>query len=603
MNDTDLKYIRQALGEAAKCQGEDDDRSHPKVGAVAVRDGNVLASAYRGELQPGEHAEYTALERKLSSDSLVGATIYTTLEPCTTRNHPKVPCAHRLVERRVRRIVIGMLDPNERICGRGLWLLRESGIETDLFPHEHMAAVEELNREFIRSHRPKPRLPGEGDPLSTSVAVAPPKEAEESAERTIISNLLDSAKKADFAAAAAALRELQDRRTAPLEKERLQLLFWLLKVKHAQDAQAREELKKAAGSSGNGAFATKLIATLEEMAGNLEGATNILSEASSAAGAPDDKASFALKIAELHRKTGETGLAVGALRSVLSPDLSPAIRARVLAALAETVTGEIAPLQKAALLSRAASLNPNRDTQFSAAYALDEAGLFALSAVYYDLLLNASPGAGNSLNNIGVAFERLSLPGMGIEHYRRSAEAGYTLAMANLAYHYLNAGFYREAEELIKKGRLAENPHENIGSAMVALAQARKNESERWEQYQKVAFGQRRFLNELADAIAAEPQPEAFVGSWSVTRSTTTALEVVGSTVRAAWEESAARRQFRGAVVGKALFGFLEEWQGFWQKFETKGTLCLILRDNGSLSGILLTADGSFLNMEWHRAA
>ena len=50
-----------------------------------------------------------------------------------------------------------MLDPNENICGRGLWYLRESNIETDLFPHELMSQVEELNREFIRSHRPSRR--------------------------------------------------------------------------------------------------------------------------------------------------------------------------------------------------------------------------------------------------------------------------------------------------------------------------------------------------------------------------------------------------------------------------------------------------------------
>jgi pyrimidine deaminase RibD-like protein len=109
-NVADVEYIELALAEAAKCVGE-DERTHPKVGAVAVRSGEVLAVAYRGELEPGDHAEFTALEKKLGGDSLAGATIYTTLEPCTTRSHPKVPCAQRLVERRVRRVVIGMLDP------------------------------------------------------------------------------------------------------------------------------------------------------------------------------------------------------------------------------------------------------------------------------------------------------------------------------------------------------------------------------------------------------------------------------------------------------------------------------------------------------------
>jgi len=64
-------------------------------------------------------------------------------------NHPKVPCAIRLAERKVGR-VIGMLDPDDRISGRGQRALRKAGIATDLFPHDLMGEVEELNRDFVR---------------------------------------------------------------------------------------------------------------------------------------------------------------------------------------------------------------------------------------------------------------------------------------------------------------------------------------------------------------------------------------------------------------------------------------------------------------------
>src|SRR5690348_7324526 len=115
---TDADYIRMAIEAAKNCKPE-DGRVHPRVGVVVVKDGELVEVAFRGEKEPGQHAEFTALEIKLPDQSLAGATVFTTLEPCTTRNHPKVPCAERLIERKVSRVVIGMLDPNPAISGRG----------------------------------------------------------------------------------------------------------------------------------------------------------------------------------------------------------------------------------------------------------------------------------------------------------------------------------------------------------------------------------------------------------------------------------------------------------------------------------------------------
>jgi pyrimidine deaminase RibD-like protein len=149
--DDHRKFAVMAIEEARQSISE-DGRTHPKVGVVVVKDGRVLATAHRGEVPEG-HAEFIALEKKLAEVSVVGATVYATLEPCTSRNHPKVPCANRLAEREVARVYIGMLDPNPDIRGLGQQRLREAGIETQLFPPELMAEVEELNRDFIRAQK------------------------------------------------------------------------------------------------------------------------------------------------------------------------------------------------------------------------------------------------------------------------------------------------------------------------------------------------------------------------------------------------------------------------------------------------------------------
>jgi pyrimidine deaminase RibD-like protein len=146
----DHKYARLAIEEARRSVSENDGRPHPMVGAVVVKSGNILSTAHRGE-ELGNHAEYVALEKRLADSAAAGATVYTTLEPCTTRNHPKIPCAERLIERKVGRVVIGMLDPDPRITGRGVRRLRSANIITELFPHDLVPEVEELNREFTRS--------------------------------------------------------------------------------------------------------------------------------------------------------------------------------------------------------------------------------------------------------------------------------------------------------------------------------------------------------------------------------------------------------------------------------------------------------------------
>lgn len=149
MADKDLEFIRQAIEASKKCQPA-VGKPTPMVGAVVVREGQILAVAWRGEDGSGDHAEFIALEKKLGKENAAGATVYTTLEPCTTRGHGKIPCADRLIERKVSRVVIGMLDPNPSIRGKGVRLLRDHNVGTGLFPDEFASEVEDLNRHFAR---------------------------------------------------------------------------------------------------------------------------------------------------------------------------------------------------------------------------------------------------------------------------------------------------------------------------------------------------------------------------------------------------------------------------------------------------------------------
>lgn len=145
----DEAFMNQAIELAANCKSERSDRPSPLVAAVVVLDGEVKASAFRGERNPGEHAEFLALELCSDPAWLHNATVYTTLEPCTQRGKGKMACAHRLLQRGVGRVVIGMLDPNPAISGKGVRQLRKSRRRVELFPAELMQMVESQNAEFI----------------------------------------------------------------------------------------------------------------------------------------------------------------------------------------------------------------------------------------------------------------------------------------------------------------------------------------------------------------------------------------------------------------------------------------------------------------------
>ena len=152
----DRAFCELAVAEAKKSIAEDDGRPHPYVGVVIVKDGKILATGFRGESGKGDHGEYCAL-KKVNEADVQGATVYTTLEPCSERNPPKKSCTERLINAKVARVVSGSADKDESVYGHST--LVEAEIEIGFFPHDLMQELLVLNKEFNDSRRAKQGIP------------------------------------------------------------------------------------------------------------------------------------------------------------------------------------------------------------------------------------------------------------------------------------------------------------------------------------------------------------------------------------------------------------------------------------------------------------
>ncbi len=120
---------------------------NPMVGAVVVRDGEVIGRGFH--CRAGEpHAEVNALTdvAKHGVDAR-NATIYVTLEPCSTTGRTP-PCTEAIRAAGISRVVIGALDPNPKHAGRGVEVLREAGIEVTVGVER--AACSEINQPFFK---------------------------------------------------------------------------------------------------------------------------------------------------------------------------------------------------------------------------------------------------------------------------------------------------------------------------------------------------------------------------------------------------------------------------------------------------------------------
>ncbi|MEL4894076.1 bifunctional diaminohydroxyphosphoribosylaminopyrimidine deaminase/5-amino-6-(5-phosphoribosylamino)uracil reductase RibD [Crocosphaera sp. Alani8] len=145
----DQQMMQRCLTLARQASGYTSP--NPMVGAVVVKNGQIVGQGFH--LKPGEpHAEVFALQD--AGENAAGATVYVNLEPCNHYGRTP-PCTERLIASKVAKVVVGMVDPNPLVAGKGIAKLEDAGIEVTVGVEE--AACRRLNEAFCYSilhHRP-----------------------------------------------------------------------------------------------------------------------------------------------------------------------------------------------------------------------------------------------------------------------------------------------------------------------------------------------------------------------------------------------------------------------------------------------------------------
>lgn len=193
------KYMEMAIVVMNQSiQEPRDDKVSPNVGALLIKSNGDIETAYRGELRHGDHAEYTLLERKNRSVPLDGSILFATLEPCApgARMHPKLGCAERIVNARIKKVWIGIEDPDPSVDRKGIKHLIDNGVEVELFDADLQEEIREANKQFIQEaeERAKKAKAEPMDTVLTEKERAEPKSLLDDLSKTNLESFIKKAK-------------------------------------------------------------------------------------------------------------------------------------------------------------------------------------------------------------------------------------------------------------------------------------------------------------------------------------------------------------------------------------------------------------------------
>ncbi len=455
-----------------------------------------------------------------------------------------------------------------------LWLLVLTivvGCALIYFRVEIRALLKELlRRKFRYKHGehevelgPPPSDVPEEPPASPEQEREPPPPPEEPTPTTtkpttedepsrLLFNMFIAFEARDFEKAEQAYARMKDSDRETKERINDEAFYLFLRFKHKQDTESLAQLEKLAADNPK-SNAYSLVGSCYSFSGDYSRAAEAYE--TSAQHATDQKGRI-LGLTSASKALFRAGKKERAF-SLLMNELSKDESSELYEGLAELFQMNGDHELRALALEKALEQKPNdKGILFSAAYSFGEAKQGRLALLHYKTLLDFSPDAAISLNNLGVQYQEQDMHILSVSSYDKAAELGETLAMANLAYKYMNAGFLGHASAILSKAMSKEDVHPNVGSALAALSKKQEDEKSQEQGFLESAREQRRFNSEFAQAyFVASAGGSQFAGDWKVNEKRHLTVTVSGSRMTATWK-------FTGKLVSALSADNVEKFEG-----------------------------------------
>ncbi len=326
--------------------------------------------------------------------------------------------------------------------------------------------------------------------------------------------MIDAFENSDFTMAEQAYEEHQAKLQPEDDRHEFEAIYLYFRYTKASDSEALVKLRELASHKSTKAKVLYSLARCYWSTKDYSKAREIYTEARNTA---DEvyAAQLTGNIAECWEKEGNPDQGLEEVITKLQEVEKADAKVILYKSMASMYQAKGSERMRAIALEKALEFAPNdTDIRFNAAYAQSQANLSAVSITNYDTLLTLKPKNAISLNNLGVECRNVNLPFKSVDYYKKAAQEEETLAMSNLAYLFINAGFYDEAAAELSRAGQQPNPHENVASAKAELEKRRREEQDKWTNLIEIGTRQQQFLREFAQASIEATTKNPFLGTW-----------------------------------------------------------------------------------------